>query len=206
VRNETRKNMNEEDAVASDLERAWGVTVPKLPDSTTGDRTHNLDRAVLRGSKASGRAVIGFVEIKCREQVAGTFKTVIINATKYASMELLRSTFNLPVLFVTKWADGPIWFYMMRGDKYPVTWWIDKHNAVERSLADTAVVHIPWSEFVRVEKLNPFAAEIVVAKTIDEIADDEQRMELAEAREDHLGDFTVRDILETFGAKIVCVE
>jgi hypothetical protein len=99
-RNETQADLQNEQAVAAVLSRAWRVELKKL----TEDRLYLADYAAMKDGR-----VQAFVEIRCRSCGSNTYPTLYMPLHKLLWARLVWDSSNTPYFFVVHFfGDGVI--------------------------------------------------------------------------------------------------
>jgi hypothetical protein len=95
---ETSSDLDRENSVVDTLQKAWNVTMSKLPIR------YHLDFVIARGDKA-----LAFCEVKTRNYTMAqidSFGGYLMSIGKWASAESLSRASGLPFVLVVKATDG----------------------------------------------------------------------------------------------------
>ena len=107
---ETAHDRNNEQEVASVMEKHWLITLRKLPMS------QRLDYAMMKGG-----AVVALCEVKCRTFKWGEFPDVMLSASKVKFASEMFQAFALKTLFVVSDRENVIKFTPIHEAAFPVT-------------------------------------------------------------------------------------
>jgi len=142
---ETEHSLSREEKVAKVVAKAWSCEAVKMP------KFYKCDSALTRG-----KTVKAFLEIKCRDVLPDTYKTIILSADKFTYLAEMERSIKVPCYFVVRFSDDSI-RYARISDVKDFT--VEIGGRTDRNDSDDreAVVHIPISQFGVVK---PLGAEI----------------------------------------------
>lgn len=102
---ENAASLEAETSLKDDIERAWRVSLVKLPIS------YAVDYAAVRG-----KSVAAWFELKCRTTLYGTYDTYMLSLHKWQALKSLARI--RPSFLVVRFVDGP-WFLRVQADGMP---------------------------------------------------------------------------------------
>ena len=98
VKYETQDNLERENNVLRHMSVKWDVSYSKLPIS------YKLDYAMYRDEN-----LLGFAEVKCRQNSINDFSTYIISLSKVIKARRLASVTGTKSVLIVSWSDATGW-------------------------------------------------------------------------------------------------
>lgn len=140
---ETGLNLSLEREVANEVADAWRCKSVKMP------KYYKCDSALVRG-----RLVKAFVEIKCRDVLPETYKTIILSVDKFTFLVEQDKATRLPCFLVVRFVDRSIRYVRLAHlEDFSVE--IGGRNDRQDSDDTEAVVHIPVDKMSVLKKPAP---------------------------------------------------
>lgn len=100
---ETEADLDNEQAVAAVLEKAWNAEFKKL------DRRYHVDFMICREGNG-----VAWAEVKCRTHASTDWPTIILELDKCMKLSQLAHETGLPSILIVKWTDRIGWINMHR--------------------------------------------------------------------------------------------
>lgn len=95
---ETDDHIKDESALASRVEKYWGVELVKMKTVSS------LDYGIIKGE-----TLTGWLELKCRTHSFGTFSEYMIELKKWNALRRYITTTNLESFIGVRFTDGDFW-------------------------------------------------------------------------------------------------
>ena len=138
-RYETALDLSNEENAANVIEKAWGVSVSKIPDS------YGADWMISRG-----KLQVGWGEYKRRKMSWGQYATIVLSVRKIADLIRLADVGGKALFFVEA-NDGLRYADVYANDQFQIE--IGGRTCKTRDSADIEpVVHLKTSRFKKVEE------------------------------------------------------
>jgi hypothetical protein len=124
---ENEDTLRAENQLRGRIEKSWDIKMEKLPT------TYSLDYAIKKGEE-----VKGFIELKCRTHVYGTFDTYMISLKKWKACREFQASSHLKAFLGVGFTDGDYWldtanvtdFSVKMGGRSDRDWTVDREPCV----------------------------------------------------------------------------
>jgi hypothetical protein len=124
---ENEDTLRAENQLRGRIEKSWDIKMEKLPT------TYSLDYAIKKGEE-----VKGFIELKCRTHVYGTFDTYMISLKKWKACREFQASSHLKAFLGVGFTDGDYWldtanvtdFLVKMGGRSDRDWTVDREPCV----------------------------------------------------------------------------
>lgn len=124
---ENEDTLRAENQLRGRIEKSWNIKMEKLPT------TYSLDYAIKKGEE-----VKGFIELKCRTHIYGTFDTYMISLKKWNACREIHATSHLKAFLGVGFTDGDYWldtasvtdFSVKMGGRSDRDWTVDREPCV----------------------------------------------------------------------------
>ena len=106
---ETDDHIKDHSALASRVEKYWGVELVKM------ETVSSLDYGIIKGE-----TLTGWLELKCRTHSFGTFSEYMIELKKWNALRRYTATTNLKAFIGVGFTDGDFWVDVARITEFRV--------------------------------------------------------------------------------------